>query len=75
MDFEVPVVLSVMPPACSQVQFAGFLGVTKDTVRGWVESDTLPTVKIGKNRYIDVDRYLRDVRAGKTIFCSGDYRD
>ena len=63
-------------PFCSQLVFAEMLGiedVTPDVVRGWVESQAIPTVKIGRRRVIN--RIRRDLEKGKTIFCAGDYAD
>lgn len=40
-------------PFCTQLVLAEMMGVeqiTEDVVRGWVETYTLPTVKIGRRR-------------------------
>lgn len=75
MSFDqlTPLNLSVIPPVCSQEQCATFMGVSKDTVRGLVETDALPTVKIGRQRFINFQRLLADLQAGKTQFTRGDY--
>ncbi|WGO98441.1 helix-turn-helix domain-containing protein [Saccharophagus degradans] len=65
---------TAIPPVSSQTQFANWVGVSDDTVRGWVENRTLPTVKIGRQRFICLKTYLQEVEAGKTIFNSGDYK-
>ncbi|KES20445.1 MULTISPECIES: hypothetical protein [unclassified Pseudomonas] len=65
-------------PFCSQVVFAQMLGmeeITEDVVRGWVETKTVPTVKIGRRRVINLQRIRRDLERGKSIFCQGDYDD
>lgn len=67
--------LSVIPPLMSQSQFALFTGVTADTVRGWVENSTIPTVKIGKQRFINIKLLSGELEQGKTIFVQGDYRE
>ena len=72
-DQNSPIHLSVLPPVSSQEQFAQFLGVTKDTVRGWVETDAVPHVKIGRQRFINVVRFVKDLDAGKTVFSRGDF--
>lgn len=72
-DLKMPINNAVIPPISGQVQFASWIGVSEDTVRGWVESKTLPTVKIGKNRYIDVLGYINARDTGKTIFQRGDF--
>lgn len=73
-DLTIPFQNVVMPPVSSQAQFAHWVGVSDDTVRGWVENRTLPTVKIGRQRFICLKTYLQEVEAGKTIFNSGDYK-
>lgn len=44
-------------------------------LRGWVETYTLPTVKIGRRRVINLHRIRRDIERGKSVFCQGDYAD
>jgi len=53
----------------------GLEQISDDVVRGWVETFTLPTVKIGRRRVINLHRIRRDLDRGKTIFCPGDYAD
>lgn len=72
-DLKLPINNAVFPPVCGQSQFADWIGVTADTVRGWVECSTLPTVKIGRQRFIDVLGYINARKAGKTIFQRGDF--
>ena len=48
-------------------------GVSDDTARGWGEMGTIPTAKIGRRRFVNLDRIVSDLSRGKTIFCSGDY--
>ncbi|WP_371369724.1 DNA-binding protein [Pseudomonas sp. QL9] len=65
-------------PFCSQVGFAQMLGmeeITEDVVRGWVETKTVPTLKIGRRRVINLHRIRRDLERGKSIFSQGDYED
>lgn len=65
-------------PFCTQLVLAEMMGVeqiTEDVVRGWVETYTLPTVKIGRRRVINLHRIRRDIERGKTVFCQGDYAD
>ncbi|MDH4553785.1 DNA-binding protein [Pseudomonas sp. BN417] len=65
-------------PFCSQLALAQMLGIeqiTEDVVRGWVESATLPTVKIGRRRVINLHRLRTDLDGGKTVFSAGDYAD
>ena len=65
-------------PFCSQLVLAEILGIdqiTEDVVRGWVEIQTVPTVKIGRRRVINLHRIRQDLDQGKTVFCAGDYAD
>ncbi|WP_010490863.1 helix-turn-helix domain-containing protein [Pseudomonas sp. S9] len=65
-------------PFCSQLVFAEMLGIediSPDVVRGWVESQAIPTVKIGRRRVINLHRIRRELDRGKSIFCAGDYSD
>ena len=73
IEHNTPIKLSVLPPVSSQEQFSQYLGVTKDTIRGWVEQDTIPHVKIGRQRYINVIAFVKLLESGKTIFSSGDF--
>ncbi|BAU76520.1 hypothetical protein ppKF707_0157 [Metapseudomonas furukawaii] len=65
-------------PFCTQLVLAEMLGIqdiTEDVVRGWVETHTIPTVKIGRRRIINLHRIRKDLDRGKTVFCQGDYAD
>jgi len=65
-------------PFCSQQVLVDMIGselITPDVVRGWVETNTLPTIKIGRRRVINLHRIRCDLDRGKTIFCQGDYSD
>lgn len=75
MEFSPNAVVSLttISPVLSQEQFATFLGTTLDTVRGWVENNTVPHVKIGRQRYINIIAFVNDLKNGKTIFTRGDY--
>ena len=65
-------------PFCSQVVFAQMLGmeeITEYVVRGWVETRTVHSVKIGPRRVINLHRIRHDLKRGKSIFSQGDYED
>ena len=65
-------------PFCTQLVLAEMMGVeqiTEDVVRGWVETKTIPTAKIGRRRVVNLHRIRRDLDRGKSIFCQGDYAD
>ena len=64
-------------PFCSQLALARMLGIeqiTEDVVRGWVETQAIPTVKIGRRRVINLHRIRNDLDQGKTVFCAGGLR-
>ncbi|MAD00780.1 DNA-binding protein [Pseudomonas sp.] len=62
-------------PFCTHEVLAQMMGVSDDVARGWVEMRTVPSVKIGRRRVINLARIMADLSQGKTIFCSGDYGD
>ncbi|KAF1053278.1 MAG: hypothetical protein GAK43_01502 [Stenotrophomonas maltophilia] len=65
-------------PFCTQSVFAQMMGaqeITEDVVRGWVESRTLPSVKIGRRRLVNLHRIRHDLDEGKMVFGQGDYGD
>ena len=64
---------SSLPPIVSQEKFSNLIGVTKDTIRGFVETDALPHIKIGRQRFINIVKLVDDLKAGKTTFARGDY--
>ena len=68
LNHTVLVNLSVVSPISSQEQFASFVGVSPDTVRGWVEKGIVPTVKVGKRRFINNQEFSSQLKSGKTIF-------
>jgi excisionase family DNA binding protein len=72
---DTPVFLNMISPVMSQEMYASFLGITKDTVRGWIEQGTVPSVKIGRQRFVNVKQVVSDLEEGKTIFSRGDYED
>jgi excisionase family DNA binding protein len=66
--------LSVLPPLLSREQFASFAGITADTVRGWIQSHTIPSVKIGRHRLVNVALIIEELQSGKKAFSQGDYQ-
>ena len=75
VDLKAPIHNAILPPVCGQEQFATWAGTTPDTVRGWIENKTIPSVKIGRQRFVDVLRFVNDLKSGKTIFTRGDFDD
>jgi hypothetical protein len=61
-------------PFCSQQVLVDMLGtelITPDVVRGWVESSTVATIKIGRRRVINLHRIRRDLDLGKPCSAPG----
>jgi hypothetical protein len=55
---NLPVAIDV--PVMSQEVFAHKVGLTPDTVRGMVEKQSLPTVKKGRHRLINIAALTSD---------------
>ncbi|MCW2290918.1 hypothetical protein M2262_000968 [Pseudomonas sp. BIGb0408] len=65
-------------PFCSKLVFAKLLGIdviTEDVVRGWIESGTVPTAKIGRHHVINLPRIRRGTDCGKSMVYAVDCRD
>ena len=60
---------------CSLDIFAAMVGVTQDTVKSWVQAGTVPSVKMGRPRLVNLAVIRSDLAKGKTIFAQGDYSD
>jgi predicted site-specific integrase-resolvase len=68
-------VMNVISPVMSPESYASFLGITIGTVKGWISQGTVPSVKIGRQRFVNVNQVVSDLEEGKTIFTRGDYQD
>src|SRR3990167_2957575 len=60
---------------CSHEIFAAMVGVTADTVKSWMQTGTVPSVKMGRPRLVNLAQVRADLSRGKTIFVQGDYSD
>ena len=49
---SLPVAIDV--PIMDQEQFSQKIGISPDTVRGMVETQKLPSIKIGKRRFVNI---------------------
>lgn len=49
---SLPVAIDV--PIMDQEAFSKKIGISQDTVRGMVETDKLPSIKIGKRRFVNI---------------------
>jgi transposase len=58
---------------CSKEVYAAMLGVSVDTVISWMQSYTIPSVKMGRPRVVNLAQIRTDLAKGKTIFAQGDY--
>ncbi len=65
--------LVTLPPVLTQAQFAAFTGTTKLTVKGWINNKTIPSVKIGKQRFVDVVNLVEQLKLGREVFCAQDF--
>jgi hypothetical protein len=50
-------------------------GVSVDTVIAWMQSGTVPSIKMGRPRLVNLAQLRADLAKGKTIFAQGDYTD
>lgn len=46
--------LLIAPPVMPWADFAGWIGISEDTVEHWIKRGYLPTVKIGRYRMVNV---------------------
>lgn len=60
---------------CSIEVFSLMVGVTQDTVKSWVQTGTVPSIKMGRPRLVNLELIRKDLGKGKTIFAQGDYDD
>jgi excisionase family DNA binding protein len=74
MSEQPPVIqLVTIAELCEPALYAQLIGVTSDTVRGWIENGVLPTVKVGRRRLINRALVSDSLKAGKTIFHRDDF--
>jgi hypothetical protein len=60
---------------CSKETFAAMNGVSVDTVIAWMQSGTVPSIKMGRPRLVNLAQLRADLAQGKTVFVPGDYKD
>lgn len=58
---------------CSVKTFAELSGVTVEEVINWVDSKTIPSMKLADFRMVNLARLRADLEKGKTEFKEGDY--
>ncbi|CAE6902105.1 conserved protein of unknown function [Ectopseudomonas oleovorans] len=58
---------------CSVKTFAELSGVSVEEVINWVDSQTIPSMKLADFRMVNLARLRADLEKGKTEFKEGDY--
>lgn len=54
-------------PFMTQAKFAESIGLTKGVIGGWIDLDSIPTVKIGKHRMINMVVLVTNLKEGKVL--------
>jgi len=58
---------------CSVKTFAELSGVSVEQAIDWVDSQTIPSMKLADFRMVNLARLRADLDKGKTVFKAGDY--
>lgn len=58
---------------CSVKTFAELSGVSVEEAVDWVDSGTIPSMKLADFRMVNLARLREDIAKGKTEFKEGDY--
>lgn len=75
MELDKKINLVAIPPLLSQARFAEMVGKEPKTIRSWVTTKAIPTVKVGGSRMVNVEMLKNDLEGGKKAFLAGDYDD
>ncbi len=75
MELDRKINLVTIPPLLSQARFAELVGKESKTVRSWVITRAIPTVKVGGSRMINIEKLRQDLVNGKRSFIAGDYEN
>ncbi len=54
-------------PFMTQAKFAESIGLTKGVIGGWIDINSIPTVKIGKHRMINMVVLVTNLKEGKVL--------
>lgn len=54
-------------PFMTQAKFAESIGLTKGVIGGWIDLDSIPTVKIDKHRMINMVVLVANLKEGKVL--------
>ena len=68
MELDKKINLVAIPPLLSQVRFAELVGKEPKTIRSWVITKAIPTVKVGGSRMINIEQLRNDLGVGKKTF-------
>jgi hypothetical protein len=60
---------------CSISTFASMCGASIDDVLVWMNTRTIPSVKVSDFRMVNIAKIKADLDAGKSSFNEGDYDD
>jgi hypothetical protein len=58
---------------CSIKTFAELSGVSIEEAINWVDSGTIPSMRLADFRMVNLARLRADLEKGKTVFAEGDY--
>lgn len=58
---------------CSVKTFAEMSGVSVEEAINWVDSGTIPSMRLADFRMVNLARLRSDLEKGKTVFSAGDY--
>ncbi len=58
---------------CSVKTFAELSGVSVEQAIDWVDSQTIPSMRLADFRMVNLARLRADLDKGKTVFKAGDY--
>ena len=54
--------MNVSSPICTYLQLSKICNVTEDVVNGWAKNKHVPTVKIGKYTFINLEKFKQDLQ-------------
>jgi hypothetical protein len=75
MELDTKINLIAIPPLLSQARFAELVGKEPKTIRSWVTTKAIPTVKVGGSRMVNIEQLRNDLERGKKTFIAGDYEE
>jgi hypothetical protein len=58
---------------CSIKTFAELSGISIEEAINWVDSGTIPSMRLADFRMVNLARLRADLEKGKTVFAEGDY--